>query len=194
MGKLFYIMGKSASGKDTIYRELLKRKEPLMKKLVIYTTRPIRDGEEEGREYHFVQEQDFQKLMADGKIIEARGYETVYGLWRYFTADTMNLQEYDYIGIGTLESYMHLRSYYGETVVYPIYIEVEDGIRLQRAILREQTQREPHYEEMCRRYLADCQDFSEEKIREAGIEIRFQNIDRNTCLSDIENYLKSVLY
>lgn len=194
MGKLFYIMGKSASGKDTIYRELLKRKESLMKKLVIYTTRPIRDGEEEGREYHFVQEKDFQKLMADGKIIEARGYETVYGLWRYFTADTMKLQEYDYLGIGTLESYMHLRAYYGQTVVCPIYIEVEDGIRLQRAILREQTQREPHYEEMCRRYLADCQDFSEEKIREAGIEIRFQNIDKNTCLSDIENYLKSVLY
>ncbi len=194
MGKLFYIMGKSASGKDTIYRELLIRKKQMLKKLVIYTTRPIRDGEEDGREYHFVKEEDFQRLKAEGKIIEDRGYETVYGLWRYFTADTMNLKEYDYLGIGTLESYRKLRDYYGEIVVCPIYIEVEDGIRLTRAIKREQTQRQPQYEEMCRRYLADCQDFSEEKIKNAGIERRFQNIDKNTCLSDIENYLKSVLY
>ena len=38
-------------------------------------------------------EEDFQKLKAEGKIIEDRGYETVYGLWRYFTADNMDLEE-----------------------------------------------------------------------------------------------------
>lgn len=150
MGKLFYIMGKSASGKDTIYQRLLRNPEFSLERLVIYTTRPIRDGELDGREYHFVTEEDFQKLKAEGKIIEDRGYETVYGLWRYFTADNMNLEEKSYLGIGTLESYEKLKAYYGEEKIRPIYIEVEDGERLKRAIAREETQEAPKYEEMCR--------------------------------------------
>ena len=44
MGKIFYIMGKSSSGKDSIYRQLEKDQELVLKRLVIYTTRPIRDG------------------------------------------------------------------------------------------------------------------------------------------------------
>ena len=52
MGKIFYVMGKSASGKDTIYKELRER-IPELKTVVLYTTRPIRDGETEGVEYHF---------------------------------------------------------------------------------------------------------------------------------------------
>lgn len=51
MGKIFYVMGKSASGKDTIYKELRER-IPELKTVVLYTTRPIRDGETEGVEYH----------------------------------------------------------------------------------------------------------------------------------------------
>ena len=47
MGKIFYVMGKSASGKDTIYKELRER-IPELKTVVLYTTRPIRDGETEG--------------------------------------------------------------------------------------------------------------------------------------------------
>ena len=50
MGKIFYIMGKSSSGKDSIYRQLEENQELGLKRLVIYTTRPIRDGEKNGRE------------------------------------------------------------------------------------------------------------------------------------------------
>ena len=194
MGKLFYIMGKSASGKDTIYQKLLENQDLHLKRLIIYTTRPIRDGEQDGQEYYFVNEEVFQSLKASGKIIEDRGYETVYGLWRYFTADNMNLERYDYLGIGTLESYLQLKAYYGKDKVCPIYIEVEDGERLKRAIAREETQEVPKYEEMCRRLLADSRDFREENIREAEIDRRFQNMNFNTCMSEIENYLKTVLY
>lgn len=194
MGKLFYLMGKSVSGKDTIYQKLLANEQLSLRRLVIYTTRPIRDGEQEGREYHFVDEQEFQRLKASGKVIEDRGYQTVYGLWRYFTADTIDLNRYNYLGIGTLESYRQIQEYYGKTRVCPIFVEVEDGERLKRAIAREETQAVPKYEEMCRRFLADSRDFSEENIRAAGIEQKFQNIDFNTCLLEIEKYLKSMLY
>ena len=53
MGKIFYIMGKSASGKDRIYSLLVENKELNLKKLILYTTRPIRAGEEEGVQYYF---------------------------------------------------------------------------------------------------------------------------------------------
>ena len=194
MGKLFYIMGKSASGKDTIYQKLLENPELHFRRLIIYTTRPIRVGEKDGQEYYFVNEDEFQCLKASGKIIEDRGYESVYGLWRYFTVDNMNLEKYNYLGIGTLESYEQLKKYYGENKVCPVYIEVEDGMRLKRAIAREETQEIPKYEEMCRRFLADSQDFSEANIKAAGISRRFQNMDFITCMSDIEKYVKSVLY
>ena len=194
MGKLFYIMGKSASGKDTIYQKLLENPELHFRRLIIYTTRPIRDGEKYGQEYYFVNEDEFQCLKASGKIIEDRGYESVYGLWRYFTVDNMNLEKYNYLGIGTLESYEQLKKYYGENKVCPVYIEVEDGMRLKRAIAREETQEIPKYEEMCRRFLADSQDFSEANIKAAGMSRRFQNMDFITCMSDIEKYVKSVLY
>ena len=87
MGKLIYLIGKSSSGKDTIYRELLKTQELKLKKVVLYTTRPIREGEKEGVQYNFVDDETFFALKKDGKVIEDRQYNTYYGLWRYFTVD-----------------------------------------------------------------------------------------------------------
>ena len=57
----------------------------------------------------------------------------------------------------------------------PIYIEVEDGERLSRALNRERMQESPKYEELCRRFLDRCERFSEEKLKEAGITRRFVN-------------------
>lgn len=167
-----------------------------LKKIVIYTTRPIRDGEKDGREYHFVSEDRYQQLKAEGRIIEERCYDTVYGLWRYFTADdgSVDPEKENYLAIGTLESYQKLKAHYGSRYLCPIYVEVEDGERLKRAIAREETQEIPKYEEMCRRFLADSRDFSEDKIREAGIDHRFLNTDFNTCLGNIEKYIISVVY
>lgn len=195
MGKIFYIMGKSASGKDSIYQHLLENCELNLKRIILYTTRPIRKGEIEGREYHFVDDERFKALKCAGKIVESRSYDTVYGIWSYFTADDGNidLNSYNYLGIGTLESFRKLKEYYGETQICPVYVQVEDGERLKRAIRREEKQEVPKYEEMCRRFLADAQDFSETEIAAAGIERRFQNHDRETCLTEIEKYIKDMI-
>lgn len=189
MGKLFYIMGKSSSGKDTIYSELLSRKELGLQPLIIYTTRPIRSNETDGVQYHFVTEQDLLQMQEAGKVIELRTYPSVYGPWNYFTADggTLDMERYNYIGLGTPESYVKIKKYYGEDRVVPIYIEVEDGLRLQRALDRERSLEMPKYEEMCRRFLADQKDFCEENIEAAGITKRFYN---NGAL---ENCLQEVL-
>lgn len=189
-------MGKSASGKDRIYQDLRKKKALDLKELVLYTTRPIRAGETNGKEYHFVDRAVLQQLRNAGKIIEERSYDTIHGIWTYFTADDgkTNLAAYNYAAIGTLESYEKLKAYYGEETLIPIYVEVEDGIRLQRALIREQQQSEPKYKELCRRFLADCEDFSEEKIQKADIKKRFfNNTTIEECLKEVEEYIQSMI-
>ena len=196
MGKLFYLMGKSASGKDSFQELLLEDASLSLKRHVIYTTRPIRDGEKEGVEYYFVDRQAYLDMKEAGILIEDRTYHTVHGDWIYFTVDDahMDLSSYDYLGIGTLESFVTLRNYYGEDKVLPIYIEVEDGERLARALVRERKQEHPKYAEMCRRFLSDQEDFSEEKIAAAGISRRFQNIDREICLQEIKEFISGSLF
>ena len=187
MSKIFYLMGKSASGKDTIYKKV-KEQMPELKTIVIYTTRPIREGEQNGREYHFVDDDKLKELQEAGKVIELREYNTVHGIWKYFTADDGQFAgDDDYLAIGTLESYVKLRDYFGQERLVPIYVEVEDGLRLERALARERMQATPKYEEMCRRFLADEQDFSNEKIEKAGIVKRYNNINLNECISEIAN-------
>ena len=185
MSKIFYLMGKSASGKDTIYKKV-KEQMPELKTIVIYTTRPIREGELNGREYHFVDDDKLKELQEAGKVIELREYNTVHGIWKYFTADDGQFAGDDnYLAIGTLESYVQLRDYFGQERLVPIYVEVEDGLRLERALARERMQATPKYEEMCRRFLADAADFSVENLKEAGITRKFTNMDVDKCVQGI---------
>ena len=192
MGKIFYIMGKSASGKDKIYSRLAGNKELDLKKLILYTTRPVRDGEKDGVQYYFTDERRLQEFETAGKVIESRAYNTVYGIWTYFTADDgqINLRQEDYLVIGTLESYRAMKEYFGAESLVPLYIEVEDGLRLTRALEREKRQSQPRYDELCRRFLADSKDFSEENLRAAGIEKRFQNVDLEECIEAIEREIR----
>lgn len=193
MGKIFYIIGKSSTGKDTIYRKLIEREALGLKPFVIYTTRPIRAGEQEGKEYYFTDEAGLKRIREEGRLIELRSYNTVHGVWNYFTADNehVDLDRESYLMLGVLESYVGVRNYYGAEKVIPIYIEVEDGIRLERALGREQMQEKPKYAELCRRFLADTEDFSEEKIRDAGIERRFINDELDATVEEIAAYIAS---
>ena len=194
MGSLFYIIGKSSTGKDTIYKKLYEKKDLKLNPLVMYTTRPIREKEVDGREYHFVDDTVLKQLEQDGKVIEKRAYHTIHGVWTYFTVDNdkLDLKNQDYLAIGTLESYEKIRTYYGDGKVVPLYIEVEDGLRLERALEREKKQQPPKYEELCRRFLADQADYSEEKLKEAGITVRYSN-EKNieSCVETLAAVIRS---
>ncbi len=193
MKKIIYLMGKSASGKDTVYRELLRR-FPALKRLIPWTTRPMREGERDGEDYHFTTPEALEEFARRGKLVEKRVYQTVAGPWIYATVDeeTDGEQGGAFLGIGTLESYLKLKEYYGADRMFPVYIETDDGVRLQRALDREKQQKAPNYAELCRRYLADQQDFSEEKLKEAGITRRYRNDELSDCLAhiagDVVNY------
>ncbi|MFV0342197.1 MAG: guanylate kinase [Anaerocolumna sp.] len=195
MSKIFIVMGKSATGKDTIFNELKIGLEGHAKTVIGYTTRPIRDGEMNGVAYHFVDQKQLSKYQEEGKIIERRSYDTVHGIWEYFTVDDgqINLLDTNYIMLGTLASFRQIRNYYGEDKVCPVYLEVEDGLRLFRALSRERGQIAPKYKELCRRYLADEEDFSEDNLRELNIVKRYNNLDMGECLMEILTDIRKML-
>ena len=192
MGKIFYLMGKSSSGKDTIYKRLMADTSLGLKNIVLYTTRPIRQGERDGMEYYFVDEKRLDEFLAAQKVIELRAYNTCFGVWKYFTVDdeTVDLSHHSYLMIGTIESFVKTKEYYGSDHVVPLMIELDDGIRLQRALDREKGQDQPKYSEMCRRYLADEADFSAEKKAAAGITREFINEDLEQCLSELSDFIR----
>ena len=155
----------------------------------------MREGETEGVEYHFVDEDTMRSLENQGRVIERRSYSTVHGIWNYFTVDDGQIEpegKDKYLLIGTLESYEKVRNYFGEKCLVPLYITVDDGERLQRALDRERTQDKPRYAEMCRRFLADEKDFSEENIARCGIDKRYENNQLDRCFDELKNVILNV--
>ena len=193
--KVIYIIGKSSVGKDTIYK-ILKEKMDVVP-YVLYTTRPIRNGEKDGVDYNFLSDEAMNNYInhVPSNVIEYRTYNTVHGPWTYatildeqFNSGNALLME------GTLESYNSIKNYFQkneQVQLIPIYIEVEDGVRLERALNREKQQENPKYEELCRRFLADNKDFSEENIKRSGIIKRFENDNLDRCVSEIIEYVKN---
>lgn len=187
MGRIYYLLGKSATGKDTLYKEILKRR-PKLRTVTMYTTRPIREGETDGVEYFFTGREELERQLASGKVIESRTYQTIAGPWTYYTVDDGQFDVADdesCLMIGTLESYEKMCAYFEAGKMVPVYIGVPDGIRLLRAVKREENQKRPNYREVCRRYLADEKDFSEENLERLGITKRYQNTDMEMCVEEI---------
>ena len=210
MGKIFIVMGKTSSGKDTVYKRVLdsltaKKGMDAPKTVVIYTTRPMRPGEVNGETYFFATEEELNKLRQEGKVIEERCFHTVHGPWYYFTVNDgqIDLEHNSYFMINTLEGFESIRNYYKESkaqspdgaddTVVPIYIEADPKERLIRYINRESLQKNPNYKEVCRRFLADEEDFAEERLLGLGITKRYFNQDLEQCCNEIEADITSLL-
>lgn len=187
--KIYILIGKSATGKDTLYRKLLEDVRINFKPIITYTTRPIRKGEQNGVEYFFKTKEEHEKTLKED-IIEERCYQTVYGDWYYYMVKDKQIDinsDNKYLLIGTLPTFLALKKYYGEENIIPLYIEVDDDIRLTRAIKREKQQKEPKYEELCRRFLADAKDFTDEELSKAKVNKKYNNFNIKECIKEIIN-------
>ena len=72
MSRIFCIVGKSCSGKDTLYARILAQNRPRLVPVVPCTTRPRRPGEVEGQSYHFVTQDQLRQYEDQGQVIEKR--------------------------------------------------------------------------------------------------------------------------
>lgn len=190
MKKLFYLMGKSGSGKDSLFKELIKDKE--LKPYILYTTRPARNGEVNKKDYNFITKDELDKFEEDDLVMEVRHYKVACGdIWSYATIydDQFNTDN-DLITIGTLESYNSLKLNENSNYeIIPIYITVNDIDRKVRAYLRESKEENPNYDEIDRRFQADEIDFSNENLYDSNIVDWFTNDNLNDCLEEIKDYI-----
>lgn len=195
MGKIFCLMGKSSSGKDTIFKKINEDKDLDLKPIISYTTRPKRINETNGVEYFFINKDELNKFEKENKVIEKRVYHTVHGDWFYGTINDgqIDLSKNNYLLITTLEAYESLRDYFGDDKVCPFYIDIEDGIRLERALEREKRQDKPNYDELCRRFLADNQDFSDENLSNLGINKFYINENLESCINNIKKDILNLI-
>lgn len=184
MDKIYVILGKSASGKDTIYQKIVSMCN--LVPIVYYTTRPIRAGEIDGKDYFYVTEKEIMDAEKQGKLIEKRTYDTIKGLWTYATInDGQFSSSKDGIIVLPPKAYYSFIEYFGKDKVIPIYIHVPDGIRLRRSIERDEKQDIPNYEETCRRFLSDAQDF-----KDLDVEKQYLNDSVDRCVAEIVSTMK----
>lgn len=156
--KILAIMGKAGSGKDTLLHALLK--EPVFadaKPIVSCTTRPIRDYEKDGVDYHFLTVDEFQNKVLNEDMIEA----TIFNNWCYGTAFSNLDKDKLNIGVFNPEGVEQLR-YNKDTIKLTLfYVEAEDKVRLLRQLNREE---DPDCHEIIRRFGTDEIDFDPDEI------------------------------
>lgn len=162
---IYVFMGKSSVGKDHIVKELLKS-NPNVKLAVSHTTRPMRNGETNGLEYHFIDKKTFLKRQQNGYFIETRKYDTFdtsgnkdtwyYGLSYDALKDSKNK---DYIVILDLKGLNELVGALKDDNIEIIYIKADRTIRIGRALNREGKMNTKQIKEVERRFVADDIDF-----------------------------------
>lgn len=149
--KILAIVGKSGAGKDYILKCLKMCPIDKINYIVSSTTRPPREDEVDGVHYHFLQHDDFIKLMEEDKIVEM----SVFNDWCYGT--TIDSLDVDKINIGCFDPMrLDILSDDRGIDLKIVYITATDKERLIRQLTRENS---PDVDEILRRYFADNDDF-----------------------------------
>lgn len=175
---LVILCGKSSCGKDTLEKML---KQSGFEPIVSTTTRPMREGEVEGREYYFVSREQFLAKLDAGQMLEYRSYDTTVGgvpdTWYYGN----EYRELDaakaYVTILDLEGAKAFRKAYGDQC-FVVYIQAGDAQRTEWAKMRGSFDSQ----EWHRRMLADKEDFAMNKVSEVCDQIIVNDKDVNTLL------------
>ena len=148
---ILVLVGESASGKSTI-EKIFHERNPTFNKVVSYTTRPARDGEREGVDYHFVTVETFEQMRKEGAFIETAQYRD----WLYGSAKSDYIVEGNVIAVLTPHGCRSLKRWAKEAgiSVYSVYVKVDRRSRLIRNLYRGD-----NIEEAYRRSLSDVGQF-----------------------------------
>lgn len=158
MRKLFTIMGKASTGKDTLTKMLHEKMElPIA---LSFTTRPMRNGETQGVEYDFITEKDFWDMHGCDLLAEYTSYDVAGGETWYYGLTREELEKSDYVlVIVNPDGFNQIKEIYGDKVC-SILIDAPADVRIKRYLDRDIVT-ETKAEECCRRFLADQKDFKD---------------------------------
>ena len=146
------LIGKAGAGKDSIQKATCELHPLMFHPIVSCTTRPAREGEIEGVNYHFISLNEFTRKVLNGDMLEATEFRD----WFYGTTldslskDKINIGVFNPAGVEALLQDSRL-----DVVVFEV--TAPDKQRLMRYLNREEV---PDCAEMCRRYFTDEKDFS----------------------------------
>lgn len=180
---MIVLIGKTASGKDTILNKLIEKYG--YKKLITHTTRPMRKGEIQDKTYHFISDEEFLKKKENGDFLECNEFDTVEGIWRYGSAkeDYLNANENTVViltpsGLSALKVYIARQKV--DIDITSIYIYANNT-----TIAKRLKKRGDKKEEAERRIKADNDDFHEV----------FNVVDKivyNNELDDVDNVVDTI--
>lgn len=151
MVRIIALVGKAGSGKDTILHGVMGKFPDRFHEIISCTTRPPREGEEDGVNYHFLSVDEFTERLLNGDLLEA----TEFNGWHYGTLRSDLVEDKINIGIFNPEGVLNLMESFGPELLV-IEVTVKDKERLMRQLLRET---DPDVEEIIRRYHTDKEDF-----------------------------------
>lgn len=142
------LVGESASGKSTIERMLEKMGFP---RIVSHTTRTKREGEVNGIDYYFINDEEFQRLEEEGFFAETARYRE----WNYgLSLSEVDFESDDCIAVVTVHGYHEIVKAVGKKHVNAIHIKTQERERLVRL-----ANRGDDVDEIIRRIHADREDF-----------------------------------
>lgn len=177
---MIIIIGKTASGKDTIVKELCLNHN--FKKIVTYTTRPMRENEINGTTYHYISNEEFKKKINEGFFTEYKSYQSEFGEWFYGTSEESIINsDSKSIIILTPQGYKDILSKYPNLNCKSIYLYASNRTIKERLIQRGDDESEAR-----RRIRHDEKDFR-------GIEKIVDNVICNNKDRPFEKVIKNIL-
>lgn len=190
-------IGKSSSGKDTIYKKVLRKVDA--DAIVTHTTRRMRSGEIDGETYHFDTYEQYKEYSDQNMLVGSTKFTIFepgnqYDAYYYTVKSDLSVGSKPKIVIGNPRLYSEYVKSLGNDKVYPIRIEIDDGTRMERALAREKQQIKPNYLEMCKRFIKDDSDFSPENLKSYGIDKFpiFVNDDLDACVDRVSIYINAI--
>lgn len=176
--KVIALMGKAGSGKDTILKAVIEQYPSFFQKIVSVTTRPMREGEQEGIDYNYITEDQFNELLDNDVLLEFNQFNGwLYGTSKKnFSETKINIGVFNPAGVRSLMEHDDIR-----LTVY--YVICPDKMRLIRQLERES---DPDVKEIIRRFGADGRNFA------TIDDINYISIP-NTTRSHIKTNVKKIL-
>ena len=169
---ILILMGKTASGKDSIAKELCRNYQ--FARIVTYTTRPPRPNEVDGEDYHFISRSEFQDKIKHNFFVEWKDYQSAEGEWFYGTA----MEDVNKGGVLILTP-LGIRDFYRNScsIARVVYVRASDEVIMERLM-----QRGDNPIEAKRRLEHDHEDFDIPAVRRLA---DYEIVNEGRAISDI---------